>query len=92
MRAYIAEAKRWNPIIPKDLKNYIVRQYAEKRTEQKEETREGYAYVTPRTLLGIIRLSQGLARLRLDDIVNQEDVDEALRLMDVSRSTINDDK
>ena len=41
-------------------------------------------YVTPRTLLGIIRLSQALAKLSFRSKVNQTDVDEAIKLMDFS--------
>ena len=47
-------------------------------------------YVTPRTLLGIIRLAQAHARLRLADIITEEDIDEAIRLMDTSKDTINE--
>jgi DNA replication licensing factor MCM7 len=42
--------------------------------------------------LAIIRLAQGLARLRFNDEVEQMDVDEALRLIEVSRSSINDEE
>jgi DNA replication licensing factor MCM7 len=41
-------------------------------------------YVTPRTLLGIIRLAQALAKLAFRNEVVQADVDEALKLMDFS--------
>ena len=41
-------------------------------------------YVTPRTLLGIIRLAQAMAKLSFRDVVKQNDVDEALKLMDFS--------
>jgi DNA replication licensing factor MCM7 len=41
-------------------------------------------YVTPRTLLAIIRLAQAMAKLCFRDIVNQNDVDEAIKLMDFS--------
>ncbi len=41
-------------------------------------------YVTPRTLLAIIRLSQSMAKLAQRQLVNQSDVDEALKLMDFS--------
>jgi DNA replication licensing factor MCM7 len=41
-------------------------------------------YVTPRTLLGIIRLAQAMAKLNFRDTVKQGDVDEAIRLMDFS--------
>lgn len=52
----------------------------------------GYTYITPRTLLGIIRLAQGLARLRFNEFVQRDDIDEAIRLTEVSRSTTNDDE
>ena len=35
--------------------------------------------MTARQLLSILRLSQGLARLRFSDYVAREDVDEAIR-------------
>ena len=55
-----------------------------------------YMYITPRTLLGIIRLSQALAKLNFRNEVTQKDVDESLRLMDYSfqslRNTISGTK
>jgi DNA replication licensing factor MCM7 len=41
-------------------------------------------YVTPRTLLAIIRLAQAMSKLSFRDVVNQGDVDEAIKLMDFS--------
>jgi DNA replication licensing factor MCM7 len=63
----------------------------EKRRAESQTTRDGYQYITPRSLLAIIRLSQGLARLRFNQEVESIDVDEALRLIEVSRSQINED-
>jgi len=37
--------------------------------------------VTPRALLGIIRLSQAVACLHFRNIIHKEDIDEALRLI-----------
>ena len=37
-------------------------------------------YVTPRTLLAIIRLSQALAKLNFRNEVSMSDVDESLKL------------
>lgn len=91
MRAYIAEAKRIEPTIPSQLHNFIIQKYVEKRQEQMEINKIGYVYVTPRTLLGIIRLAQSLARLRFSEVVDQNDIEEALRLMEASRNTINQD-
>ena len=44
--------------------------------------------MTPRQLLSILRLSQALARLRMSHVVRQEDVDEALRLVQSSKSSL----
>jgi DNA replication licensing factor MCM7 len=41
-------------------------------------------YVTPRTLLAIIRLAQAMAKLNFRSEVKQFDVDEAIKLMDYS--------
>ena len=41
-------------------------------------------YVTPRTLLGIIRLSQAMAKMNFRDVITMHDVDESLKLMDFS--------
>jgi DNA replication licensing factor MCM7 len=41
-------------------------------------------YVTPRTLLAIIRLAQAMAKLHFRNEVRQFDVDEAIKLMDFS--------
>jgi DNA replication licensing factor MCM7 len=58
MRAFIREAQKYEPVIPADLHNYIVGKYVEKRKMQREGIDEqSYMYVTPRTLLAIIRLA-----------------------------------
>ena len=88
IRAYISDAKKVEPAIPKELHNFIVQRYVDERRKQYDITKEGYQYITPRTLLAILRLSQALARLRFHEEVEQSDVDEALRLIDVSRSSI----
>ncbi len=71
--------------------NYIIQKYVEKRKVESELKKDGYQYVTPRTLLAIIRLSQGLARLRFKNEVDIFDIEEALRLIEVSRSQINEE-
>ena len=50
------------------------------------------SYISPRSLLGVLRLSQALARLRYSDAVEHGDVDEALRLIDVSKESLLDDE
>ena len=53
-----------------------------------EERDEAFTYTSARTLLGMVRLSQALARLRFADVVETSDVEEALRLMDVSKASL----
>jgi len=92
IREYIAQAKKCRPTIPQDLHNFIVQKYVEKRKlemEQNSQNKQGYQYITPRSLLAVIRLSQALAKLRMNDKVKQEDVDEALRLVEASQISIN---
>lgn len=90
MRSYIAYSSGFDPIIPCELHNYIVAKYVEKRKFQREDdSKVGHLYVTPRTLLGIIRLSQSLAKFNLRLEVTQTDVDIAVSLMDYSISSLN---
>ncbi len=74
------------------MSDYIVSSYVQMRKQQKEEEAEEkfQSYVSARTLLGVLRLSQALARLRMDSVVGQGDVDEALRLMEVSKSSLHE--
>ncbi|KAI8871558.1 MCM-domain-containing protein [Ramicandelaber brevisporus] len=48
-------------------------------------------HVTARTLLGIVRLAQAHARLRLSNLVTKADVEEALRLMTAAKQSLLDD-
>jgi len=75
--------------LTKDLHQFIIERYIEKRRAN-VESKAGYAYTTPRTLLAIIRLSQAMARIRLSEEVDQNDVDEALRLMEMSQASVLD--
>ena len=85
MRAFITHAQSFKPTIPSSLHNYIVAKYVEKRKFQGEDkSDQSYMYVTPRTLLGIIRLSQAMAKLNFRNEVTMNDVDESLKLMDFS--------
>lgn len=89
MRSFIAYAQTFNPNIPADLHNYIVARYVEKRKFQREGKEEAsYMYITPRTLLAIIRISQAKAKFHFRNTVCQEDVDAAINLMDFSMNTL----
>lgn len=51
-----------------------------------------FGYTSARSLLGILRLSQALARLRFSNVIIKEDVNEAIRLMSKSRLTLLEDR
>lgn len=75
------------------MSNYIVESYVRlrKHSQEKEKEKKAYTYTSARTLLGVLRLSQALARLRFSETVEHPDVDEALRLMEVSNESLKDD-
>lgn len=100
LRAYLASAKEVQPALPEWLMSYVADCYVQLRQEMREDEEElvdpvsgkrscgDGSYVTPRTLLSIFRLGEALARLRKDPEVQQEDIDEALRLMKVSKASL----
>jgi DNA replication licensing factor MCM7 len=90
VRQYIAHARSFRPTVPKDVSDYMVGAYVRLRQAHKrdENTKKAFTHTSPRTLLGILRLSQALARLRFSQQVVVEDVDEALRLIEVSKASL----
>jgi len=90
MRRYIAACKEKQPAVPKELSDYIVNAYVEMRKESRNS--RDMTFTSARTLLAVLRLSTALARLRLADVVEKEDVDESMRLMEMSKSSLNDNE
>lgn len=80
---YIAEARKHEPCIPKELTAFIVEEYVSMRQREKMEAAVANerSVMTARRLLSILRLAQGLARLRWHDVVETDDVEEAIRLV-----------
>lgn len=68
--------------------------YVRLRKLSKDEAaqKKSHTYTSARTLLGVLRLAQALARLRFADFVQRDDVDEALRLMECSKESLHDDE
>lgn len=93
-RHYIAQARLRRPTVPPAVSAYIVDSYVRLRKISKDtaEQKKLYIYTSARTLLGVLRLSQALARLRFADMVQHDDVDEALRLMECSKESLLDDE
>ena len=91
--AYIALARRCRPVVPADVSSYIVESYVRLRKQSKDDAQleRSHTHTSARTLLGVLRLAQALARLRFATAVLQADVDEALRLMAASKESLHDD-
>lgn len=93
MREYIAVAKSKRPVMSPEVNEYVIQAYIRLRQDSKREMDSKFSFgqATPRTLLGIVRLAQALAKLRLMDVVEKEDVEEALRLIKVSKESLYQD-
>ncbi len=90
IRQYITKARSFRPVVPKEVGDYVVNSYIRLRQDSKKnlgKADSSFGQATPRSLLGILRMAQALARLRFDDTVYTEDVDEALRLLEVARAS-----
>lgn len=90
IREFISRARTFRPTVPKEVGDYVVQSYINMRKEshRNEGSVKKFSHITPRTLLGILRMAQASARLRFDNYVTFEDVDEALRLIQVSKSSL----
>ncbi|KAK0733952.1 MCM2/3/5 family-domain-containing protein [Lasiosphaeria miniovina] len=91
VRAYVAQARTFRPVVPTAVSEYMVKTYVRLRSQQKRNEKiksQNFGHTTPRTLLGVVRLAQALARLRFSNTVTQDDVDEALRLIESSKDSL----
>lgn len=78
--------------MPRELSSYIVEAYVDMRQAEKERAGKtgGRGSMTARQLLSILRLAQALARLELRLEVTARDVDEAIRLVTMSKASVLD--
>ncbi|KAL9080104.1 MAG: hypothetical protein Q9157_001064 [Trypethelium eluteriae] len=90
VRQWVARARSYRPVVSKGVSDYCVGAYVRMRQQQKRDEggKKQFTHTSPRTLLGVLRLSQALARLRFAEEVITEDVDEALRLVEVSKASL----
>lgn len=86
MRKYINLCKKQTPVVPNELTEYIVKCYVEMRKEARNSN--DTAFTSARNLLAILRLSTALTKLRLSDVVEKDDVIEALRLLEMSKMSL----
>lgn len=89
IRRYVALCKRKQPVVPEHLTDHIVNTYVELRKEARNN--KDTTFTSARTLLAILRLASALARLRLADTVEQQDVLEACRLTEASKESLRQD-
>jgi len=94
LREYISRARKHQPVVPPDVAPYIVEAYVNLRSDGNPgKNKNGdQTVMTARQLLSILRLSQALARLRFSDYVAREDVNEAIRLTHMSKSSLLDEQ
>ncbi|XP_055339949.1 DNA replication licensing factor mcm7-like [Paramacrobiotus metropolitanus] len=87
LRRYIQTAKSFMPSIPEDLTELFTTCYVEMRREARNNAKHS-TYTSARSLLGLLRLATALARIRLRNMVEKEDVMEAIRLLEQSKSSL----
>ena len=91
LRAYIAHARSFEPCKPVELSDYIsVRVRGDAPGRDRAGRKGDGVHGRRATLLSILRLSEALARLRWADVVIEDDVNEALRLMKMSKVSLED--
>jgi DNA replication licensing factor MCM7 len=90
IRHYIAKARNFYPTISPSVGEFITNLYIQKRIEPDNE--DDFQYTCARTLLSVIRLSSALARIRFSNEVTNEDVEEALRLIQISKESLRNAK
>lgn len=91
MRKYLDAARSMNPELPTELTEHLANAYVTIREDSRNNPKNS-SFTSARTLLSIIRMSTALAKLRLGSRVEKEDVDEALRLMEMSKDMLNADE
>eukprot|EP00929_Paragymnodinium_shiwhaense_P030369 TRINITY_DN1722_c0_g2_i1.p1 TRINITY_DN1722_c0_g2~~TRINITY_DN1722_c0_g2_i1.p1 ORF type:complete len:783 (+),score=250.21 TRINITY_DN1722_c0_g2_i1:78-2426(+) len=89
MRSYVRRARTYEPLVVESLEKDIADAYISLREEEKRGDLDSRkSYTTPRTLLSILRLSQAHARARFSNKVERQDFEEAMRLMKVSKESV----
>lgn len=86
MRRYIDLCKKKTPTVPEELTEFLVDSYVDLRNDSR--TNDGTTFTSARNLLAILRLSTALAKLRLSDVVEREDILEAIRLLEMSKISL----
>jgi DNA replication licensing factor MCM7 len=86
LRQYLQHARVQTPVVPETLVDYITGAYVSLRLN--DLAAPDTTLTTARTLLAILRLASALAKLHLAPEVSTTHVDEAMRLLQVARSSV----
>lgn len=86
MRRYIDLCKKKVPTIPVELTEFLVNSYVDLRKDSRNN--RDTTFTSARNLLAILRLSTALAKLRLSDLTEREDIVEAMRLLEMSKISL----
>nr|CAD1816896.1 unnamed protein product [Ananas comosus var. bracteatus] len=91
LRAYISAARRIVPSVPRELEEYIATAYSSIRQDE-AKSNAPHSYTTVRTLLSILRISiVSFSEAPIFRNCCPSDVDEALRLMQMSKFSLYSD-
>jgi len=88
MRRYIDLCKKKSPTVPEELTEFLVDSYVDLRNDSRNNGSKDTTFTSARNLLAILRLSTALAKLRLSDLVEREDIVEAMRLLEMSKFSL----
>jgi len=92
IRQYVAVCKHIPTHIPPEITNYVSEAYVDMRSRDKSASARsgGRGTMTARQLLSILRIAEALARLHLRTDVNTNDIDEAIRLVQMSKASVDE--
>lgn len=77
VKEFVKHASMLNVSLPTELEPMVVNFIEDLKKEEKKFFME----ISPRTVIGIIRLAKAFSRARLSRIVSQDDLEEAMKLM-----------
>ena len=107
VRAFIERSRQFNPALPdfesedpelrergRRVLSHIVEAYVEMRQQDASDTENDHvkSALTPRQLLSILRIASAHARVRFASELAEEDVDEAIRLVRASKSSLEENE
>lgn len=92
IRQYVSVAKHISTHVPPELTDYLCEAFVDIRERDKVKSARsgGRGSITARQLLSILRLAESRARLHFRSDVTRDDVNEAIRLVNVSKSSVDE--